>query len=924
VRRYLWGLASMSGDDEESATAATKREGPASDRASPSAPTEKLSRGTLVGRYVILDVLGEGGMGVVYGAYDPELDRKVAIKLLQTQPGGSSGGDKAWLVREAQALAKLSHPNVVAVHDVGTLPGDRVFIAMEMVDGVTLRAYLRDKPPWRDALAVLRAAGNGLAAAHAAGLVHRDFKPENVIVGKDGRVRVMDFGLARFQLDDDGETPRPARDSDLELLSKSPLSERLTVAGAVIGTPAYMAPEIQNGHAADPRTDQFAFGVALYEALFRARPYAKQDLVPPISAAKPKVPPDTGVPAAIVRVVMRAISIKNEDRFPSMDALLAELAVDPGRRRRRVALAATAVVAVGGIAGGAYALHPSRGTPCGGIDQRLAGVWDESTKEAVRKAYAATKSPYVAASFAGLVKALDHYTGAWTAAVTDSCKATRVRGEQSEAVLQLRADCFDRRLEEVRALTHLLVDADATLVAQGDKIVWELEPLDDCSNVPVLEAPGQPPPAIKAQVAEISKQLAAAEANMIAGKYLPAMVTSQKVLDAARALGWDPLLADALVLRGTAYLATADTDDAVKTSEEAAWAALRAKRDDLVAHAAITVAMVMAAGEAKPDVAAFWVDLARASVARIGTTPVLQIRLDGAAGLLASASGDLNAAVKFHEKALAEGKAAFGDDNGAMTSLETDLGTSLSRAGAYGTAIPHFEHAIALREASVGPDHPDVALILGNLALCYGHMGQHDKARAAFDRVIALREKLYGKNSVLMVAPYDNYAELLGQAGDFARALPMAERAQKLAMVMGTAHPMLHQVMNDHAVILIEAGKLDEAKAMLDETLGYEQAAASTVLPQTQEVRARLALVESAWSDARSWAQKSIDSYVAAGGENNPALWRPLTDLAKADVALAKPADAKPLLARAVAIGEKASVPAADLEPTRTALAALH
>jgi len=411
---------------------------------------------------------------------------------------------------------------------------------------------------------------------------------------------------------------------------------------------------------------------------------------------------------------------------------------------------------------------------------------------------------------------------------------------------------------------------------------------------------------------------------MIAGKYLPAMVASQKVLDAARALSWDPLLADALVLRGTAYLATADNDDAVKTSEEAAWAAMRAKRDDLVAHAAITVAMVMAAGQAKPEVAGFWVDLARAAIARVGTTLMLQIRLDGVAGLLASASGDLNAAVKFHEKALAEGKAAFGNDNGAMTSLETDLGTSLSRAGAYGKAIAHFEHAIALREASVGPDHPDVALILGNLALCYGHLGQHDKARAAFDRVIALREKLYGKNSVLMVAPLDNYAELLGQAGDFARAIPMAERAHKLAMLVGTAHPMFHQVMNDHAVILLEAGKLDEARAMIDELLGYEQQAASTILPQTQEVRARLALVQEAWADAQTWAQKSIDGYVAAGGENNPALWGPLTDLAKADVALGKPAEAKPLLERAIAVGEKASVPAADLQPTRAALAALH
>src|SRR5438067_6589381 len=174
--------------DDES----TKREGPGE---RPVRSDERLERGTLVGRYVVLDVVGSGGMGVVYAAFDPELDRKVAIKLLQAKPGGSdSGGDQAWIVREAQAMARLAHPNVVAVYDVGTLPGDRVFVAMELVEGETLRAWLKTPRRWPEVLETMRAAGGGLAAAHAAGLVHRDFKPENTIVGKDGRVRVMDFG----------------------------------------------------------------------------------------------------------------------------------------------------------------------------------------------------------------------------------------------------------------------------------------------------------------------------------------------------------------------------------------------------------------------------------------------------------------------------------------------------------------------------------------------------------------------------------------------------------------------------------------------------------------------------------------------------------------------------------------------------------
>jgi hypothetical protein len=424
------------GGAPDSATEVTKREGVGSERpaskpakTTPEQPRETyLARGTLVGRYVVLDVLGEGGMGVVYSAFDPELDRKVAIKLLQTQPGGSSGGDnKAWLVREAQALAKLSHPNVVAVYDVGTLSGDRVFVAMELVDGKTLRAWLKEKKPtWREVIPVMRAAGAGLAAAHAAGLVHRDFKPDNVIVGSDGRVRVMDFGLARFQLDEDHVQPR---ESDKHIEIRSPLSERLTMAGTVVGTPAYMAPEIYEGHPADARTDQFAFGVTLYETLFRARPYEKKDLMPPVSAPKPKTPPEIGVPAAIQRVVMRAIAIGHAERYATMDELLAELAIDPHRRRRRIAIAAAAGVVLGGVtSGGMWLAHGRNAELCKGTERRLDGVWDAATRLAVEQSYLATKSPYAAVSFAGVGKGLDGYARRWTGVVTESCKATRIRG----------------------------------------------------------------------------------------------------------------------------------------------------------------------------------------------------------------------------------------------------------------------------------------------------------------------------------------------------------------------------------------------------------------------------------------------------------------------------------------------------------------
>src|SRR4051812_11478197 len=261
----------------------TVREGAGNKRA----PDERLARGSSVGRYLILDVIGEGGMGVVYAAFDPELDRRVAVKLLQARPTAVAGskGAQAWLVREAQALARLSHPNVIEVYDVGTLPGERVFVAMELVAGVTLRDWLKQPRDWRDVLAALRGAGAGLAAAHAAGLVHRDFKPGNVLVSAvDGRARLMDFGLARMDFGharlpaEAVQAPAAPRGSDANIKLRGPLHDSLTITGSVVGTPAYMAPEICDGRLADPRSDQFAFGVTLYEALYRMRPFSEQQL----------------------------------------------------------------------------------------------------------------------------------------------------------------------------------------------------------------------------------------------------------------------------------------------------------------------------------------------------------------------------------------------------------------------------------------------------------------------------------------------------------------------------------------------------------------------------------------------------------------------------------------------------------------------
>jgi formylglycine-generating enzyme required for sulfatase activity/predicted Ser/Thr protein kinase len=301
----------------------------------------ELASGPTVGRYQILGLIGRGGMGEVYAAYHPDLDRRIALKIVRGS-GPEAAKQNARLLPEARAVARLSHPNVVTVHDAGT-DGDRAYIAMEFIQGRTLDRWLEaERPSWRQALAVLIAAGRGLAAAHEAGVVHGDFKPANVMVGNDGSVRVMDFGLARIL-----EAGAPPAAPEAAPAAHDSQSKQTSVQG----TPAYMAPEQFRGEAASALGDQFSFCVALYEALYGARPFKGEHLLSlSWSVAEGElrpIPGDRRVPAWVRRPLMRGLSAMARDRFPSMGALIEVLQDDPAvKNRRRLAAAGAIALAV--------------------------------------------------------------------------------------------------------------------------------------------------------------------------------------------------------------------------------------------------------------------------------------------------------------------------------------------------------------------------------------------------------------------------------------------------------------------------------------------------------------------------------------------------------------------------------------------------
>ncbi|HEX4620256.1 MAG TPA: serine/threonine-protein kinase, partial [Myxococcaceae bacterium] len=548
---------------------------------SPRDPATPLLRGTAVGRYIILSVIGSGGVGVVYAAYDPELDRKVALKLVRggshTQVGGSER--RARLLREAQAMARLTHPNVISVYDAGSFEG-RVFIAMELVDGCTLTQWLHQaRRGWREALQMLLWAGRGLAAAHAAGVIHRDFKPDNVLVRKDGRVRVMDFGLARVAGDPLERTRAVPEATPVDVTAA------FTRSGALMGTPAYMSPEQYEGQSADARSDQFSFCVAVHEGLYGGRPFdgRSMDQIRALAmrgAVRP-APANTQVPNWLRKVVLKGLSPRPEDRYPSINALLDALGRDPLAAWRRVAVAGLAVLLVaGGVTAGRAAF--STAGVCAGSEKRLAGVWDNHRKSEVRAAFERSGASFAAAAWPKVERAMDTYAAAWVDARTDACRATRVRGEQSERLLDVRMECLDRELAQMDQLARLFAGADGEVVAQAVSAASELPPLATCATASALDERDPPPREgpRRAKVQEAEKEIAEAGALAAAARLRPALESSKRAADAAVQSAFAPIRAEAQVELGTLLDKSGDYAAAAKALDEAVWAAEAGRHDE--------------------------------------------------------------------------------------------------------------------------------------------------------------------------------------------------------------------------------------------------------------------------------------------------------------------------------------------------------
>jgi len=818
-----------------------------------------LEAGTRFEHYVVEGPLGGGAMGVVVAAQDTRLDRRVAIKLLRPgdreQPFDEAA--RLRLLREAQAMAKLSHPNVIVVHEVGSFD-DQVYIAMEHVDGQTLSAWLRAPRTWREVLGVFLQAGRGLAAAHHAGLIHRDFKPDNVLLGADGRARVGDFGLVATS---DGEDDRAPSDH-------APLSVMLTRTGALMGTPRYMAPE---QHARGPVTaaaDQFAFCVSLFEGLYGEHPFGGDtygELVTRITAGDVRPPPrDTRVPGWVRDVVVRGLAVDPRARHPSMTALLAALGRDPEARRRAIWTFGLAGALVVGLAVVAFVLLRGGrgGALCEGAEDRLAGVWDHAVADAVARAFAATKRPYAADTAGRVARLLDRYTGELTAMRTEACEATRVRGDQSDALMDLRMTCLDRRMQRVGALVRVFATGtDPEIVDHAVRAVEALPAVADCRDADALRAAVPPPrdPAARARVDALRARLDEAESLHGAGRWPAARAIAESAIVEARALDYAPALGETLWALGVGRRETGDYDAAQAAFTEAAQVGARAHDDTRVAESLIGILQVVGAKQMHYREALAMLPAVDAAVTRAGDPPLLRAYMNEQVGEvygLAENNGEayahLTAALEllekvegrqheraahvidsiglrlvlegkyaeareYHQEALSILEAVLGPEHPAVARSLYHIGSALQDVGRYEEARPYYERALRIDRAALGPDHPNNAYSLNALGDLARVLGDLPTARTDLEQALAIWEKSLGPEHEFLTFPLRNLATVLDEQGHHDAALPLLQRALAIGeKAVGKDHSDVAEVVYALAQHDLLVGQLDESRRLHD------------------------------------------------------------------------------------------------------------
>ena len=732
-----------------------------------------------IGRFVVVARLGEGGFGAVYACYDPKLDRRVAVKVIETREADLQ--ERA--LAEARAAARINHPHVVAIHEADRA-GDLVYLAMELVEGDTLSAWRAAAPrSWREVIAIAAQAARGVAAAHRAGLVHRDLKPDNVLVGRDEAgqpiAKVADFGLATA-LDGGG-----ARGS---------------------GTPAYMAPEQRAGGAIGPATDQYSLCFTIWEALTGARPEPGDD-------GELALDPGAAMPGWVAAALRRGLRRDPAARHPSMDALVAALTADPARRRRRLLGAAGLVIAGAGFTAATLVLTSATDRDaCAAAAGDLAATWP-ARRDAVADAIGRAPA-YGAASAATVVGALDGWASGWSTRRIAACR-DHERGVASAEALDLRQRCLDRQRAEVGALIDALAGSDATAAESAVDAVATLPAPEACDDLDALRRRVAPPddPAERAEVEAIEERAAKARSAALLGRTDEAAGHLSGLIERAGAAAHPVPLAAAHIAAALVAERRGDVAGVVSHYEEALAAAL-AGRDDRVA-AEVAVALVSATGylQRDPEAATRWERIAGALVASLGTAPVLTARLRNMIGVNrrlgrdpAAAEAELRAALALLEE--------HAPDHADVASVLLNLGAVLYDLERYQEGEAILTRALDLQIAAYGERHPNVAKALNNRSAVRQRAGRLAAALADAERALAIKEEVDGPDHPSLASTLTNVGSALGDLGRVAESIPYLERAVAIIeRAHGPTYPRLISARINLALAHLELDAAGPARA---------------------------------------------------------------------------------------------------------------
>jgi tetratricopeptide (TPR) repeat protein len=768
-----------------------------------------------IGRYPIEGVLGRGAMGVVLEGSDPTLQRKVAIKLLQPSgsPGGSwtiaapdapvrnvgSSGVGGRVLREARSIARLSHPGIVEIYEVGVGPGGP-FIVMELVRGKTLRAWMgQGERRWSEIVGMFVQAARALAAAHDAGVVHRDFKPDNAIVGRDGRLKVLDFGLARA----------PAMDASTVAMGLSTTSGLTsTEAGAIVGTPVYLAPECLDGQPADARADQYAFFVALFEGLVGHRPFEARSLHALVSAMRAgpdAVLTDLCVPAWLRAAIARGLAPDPEERFFDMRAVVGTLerGLRRGSRRGRFVLAALGSTAIGGVVWAA-----SGEAPCTTASDRVAPAWSRIERARLLVAFEAADAPWAAEVGRRTAGDLDAYARRWVDAHTDVC----LSASASEGLgdLDRRMACLVGRLDALDATAELLVQGDRRTLERAPELIAALPPIEACAEMDRVPSDlALVDPRLDEQRALLSK----ARALVVAGDFSEGERLAASVVDAARKEGSELLQVEALLVRASALIDKGEPEEASASYETAFFLAERLDAAGLALEAAAANALTIAWYLREPTRGLEWLRHAEAAAERIDPTPKEHFAIENRTALVLDAAARHEEALAHHQEALRwlEGTDALPD----LARTRMNLGMTLHELGRTREGIDELRAALDLYARAFGEAHPETAAARVNLAAHLPSPEGFDEATRLFTDA---RDALGDTDDVwpaLRLALHVNWGVAASRARQYDEAVLRLEEAIALASrLFGEHHPETFEARLNLGVALEAQGELERALAI--------------------------------------------------------------------------------------------------------------